>query len=129
MPILAADQDLVTVTLALVLVTGGLALGTLVLAGASVVGVVLQRRELRAVEQQVESNREQIQVTREQLRPRLELTDATWPGPGQLPTANVTYASGSEAAYEVIAWYKTGDGRKFGKVANIPSLSRTSHAI
>jgi hypothetical protein len=37
--------------------------------------------------------------------------------------------SGSEAAYDVYTWMRTGDGRRFGKMANTPSLSRPSHEV
>jgi hypothetical protein len=124
-----ADPTLDTLTAWLVGVTGILALGTLVLAFGQPWGVRLQRRELAAVEDQLELNRQQIAVTREQLRPHLELQDPRWPQPGQLPTAKVAYVSGSEAAFDVCTWMRTGDGRRFAKIADTLSLSRPSHEV
>ena len=122
-----ADKTLDTLTAWLVGVTGVLALGTLVLAFGQIWGVRLQRRELKTVEDQLDLNRQQIEVTREQVRPHLELQSPNWPQPGQLPTVTVTYLSGSEAASDVCIWLRTNDDRRFGKAADTPSPGRPSN--
>jgi hypothetical protein len=84
----------------------------------------LSPADLKTAKLQLTLNRQQIEVTREQLRPHLELQEPRWPQPGQPPTAKVAYVSGSEAAYDVYSWMRTSDGRRFGKMVNTPSLSR-----
>jgi hypothetical protein len=128
-PLVGGDATLESLTAWLVLATFALAFATVVLAALQFWGVRLQRRELKAVEDQLDLNRQQIDVTREQLRPHLELQDPNWAPPGQLPTATVEYVSGSEVAFDVCTWFKTYDGRRFGKVPNTPSPSRTRHAV
>jgi hypothetical protein len=128
--ILAQDAPtLESLTAWLVWATFGLAAATLALAILQFFGLRLQRRELKTVEDQLELNREQIEVTREQLRPHLELRDPQWAAPGELPAATVEYVSGSEAALDVCTWFRTQDGRRFGKVPITPSLSRPSHRV
>lgn len=129
LPLVQGDTTLESLTAWLVLATFALAIATMVLAVLQFWGVRLQRRELKTVEDQLDLNRQQIDVTREQLRPHLELRDPRWAAPGQLPVATVEYVSGSEAASDVCTWFKTQDGRRFGKVPNTPSPSRTTHGV
>lgn len=128
-PLVQSDTTLESLTGWLVVATFTLAVATAVLAALQFWGVILQRRELGTVKDQLDLNRQQIDVTREQLRPHLELRDPRWPPPGELPTATVEYVSGSEAASDVCTWFNTQDGRRFGKVPNTPSLSRTTHSV
>jgi hypothetical protein len=128
-PLSLIQGTLESLTAWLVLATFALAIATIILAGLQFWGVTLQRRELKIVEDQLGLNRQQIDVTREQLRAHLEIRDPVWPAPGQLPTATVEYVSGSEVASDVCTWFRTQDGRRYGKVPNTPSPSRTAHGV
>jgi hypothetical protein len=109
-------------TVALVIVTAVLALATIFLAIATIGMARNQRQELGLME-------DQIDVTREQLRARLELRNPSHPNPGELPTANVEYVGGVESASDVWAWFRSSDGRRFGKASNTPSPSRREHPV
>jgi hypothetical protein len=63
--------------------------------------VQLTREQLQLNREQMDLNVKQIEVTRDQLRPHLELSDPRWPQPGWFLTARVEYVSGSEAASDV----------------------------
>jgi hypothetical protein len=116
--------SLESLTAQLVWATLALAGATFILAALQYWGVRLQKRELRAVEAGLELNRQQIEVTREQLRPHLEVRDARWAMPGDLPSATVEYVSGSEAVYDVLLWFATQDGRRFRTKPTTPTLGR-----
>lgn len=139
----SAEMTLNWLTAGLVAVTFLLAVGTFLLAWRQGQTVKLQGRALSMIEDEVQLTREQLQlnreqldlnvkqieVTRDQLRPHLELSDPRWPQPGSFPTARVEYVSGTEAASDVCTWFRTNDGRRFGKVPNTPSPSRTQHDV
>jgi hypothetical protein len=129
MLVVNTDTSLDIITAHLVWATLGLALATGILALLQYLTLRLQRRELRIVEAQLALDRRQIEVTREQLRPRLELRDIRWVPPGQFPTAILEYVAGSEIVLDTCVWFKTQDNRRFAKVPNTPSLSRTSHEV
>ena len=123
------NSSLEALTFWLVVATFLLALGTLGTAIAAEIGVRLERRQLLLVQVQQDLDRQQLLVTREQLRAHLEVANASWSQPGELPALDVQYVSGREAATEVWVWFRTHDDRRFGKAANAPSLSRPSHRI
>jgi hypothetical protein len=85
------DTVIAWATVALVMVTGILAIATIVLAVATIAMARNQSQELDVL-------RKQVDVTREQVRPHLELRNPTWPSPGELPSVTVDYVSGFEAA-------------------------------
>lgn len=129
MLLISADPSLDSITERLVLATLLLAIATVGLATFQFWSVRLQRRELKVVERQLEMDRQQIEITREQLRPRLELRYPLWAAPGQLPTTNVEYVSGSEVVSDPRVWFNTSDGRRFTKAPDTPSLSRPSQQV
>jgi hypothetical protein len=114
------DPTLNNLTEQLVWATIGLAGATFILAVAGVASAIIQGRQLKVLKAEIE-------VTREQLRPHLELRnpDAT---SGQLPRATVEYVSGSEAASDPYVWFRTQGGR-FAKVPNTPSPASRSHPV
>ncbi len=139
----SADMTLNWLTAGLVAVTFLLAVGIFLLAWRQGQAVKLQAHELRTLKEALQLTREQLQlnreqldlnvqqiaVTRDQLRPHLDLSGPTWPQPGSLPTARVECVSGSGAASDVCTWFKTNDGRRFGKMPSTPSPSHPQHDV
>ncbi len=107
--LLQADTTLDNATLALAIVTGILALGTIGTAIAALwqarstaASVRLQREELEAVKTQLDLGQKQFNVARQSARPLLEASIQ-----GITPEASniqVIYAGGTEPAFHVWAW-------------------------
>jgi hypothetical protein len=105
------DTVLAWATIALVIVTGILAVATIAMA--------------RNQSQELDVLRMQVDVTREQVRAHLELRNPSWPSPGELPSVTVDYVSGFEAASDIWVWcHCHDDDRRYGKAANTPSPTR-----